>query len=211
MSHGQAVSFRLTAPALSDTGCCIPPATPACVVVEAPVHDHTDIRPPPEPPPVVLPPPEPPPGPVKAVTRLTIPQSRTRVSTPTPSMPRRSLLDGVTYNIPLEKGRPHPKAVACFPQGSLSDPGILIRPASSTTRFEFPVPMAFNDPTPFMTDDPSLACHKSSAFAVTKLPCSHHCSGQQRSGRVDLGVYSVYDGWRRQHLRHWSPRTPHGR
>ena len=140
--------------------------TPACVHVEAPVLDHTDVHPPPEPPPVVLPPLEPPPDiicdvqhittcdvPNITVTRLTIPQSRTRVSTPSPSMPRRSLLDGVTYNIPLEKGRPHPKAVTCFPQGSLSDPGILICPASPTTPFEFPVTMAINDPTPLMTDD----------------------------------------------------------
>jgi hypothetical protein len=87
--------------------------------MEAPVLDHTDVRPPPEPPPAVLPPPEPPPEticdePNTTVTRLTIPQSWARVSTPSPT-PRRSLLDGVTYNIPLEKGRPHPKTVDCFP------------------------------------------------------------------------------------------------
>jgi len=139
--------------------------TPACVHVEAPVLDHTDVHPPPEPPPVVLPPLKPPPDiicdvqhittcdvPNITVTRLTIPQSRARVSTPSPT-PCRSLLDGMTYNIPLEKGRPHPKMADCFPQGSLSDPGILIRLAFSTTPFEFPFPMAFNDPTPFMTND----------------------------------------------------------
>ena len=86
---------------------------------------------------------------------------------PSPSTPRRSLLDGVMYNIPLEKGRPHPKAVACFPQGSLSDPGILIRPASPTTPFEFPVPMAFNEPTPFMTDD--LITHRLPMDSVTRV------------------------------------------
>ena len=71
----------------------------------------------------------------------------------------------MTYNIPLEKGQPHPKTVYCFPQGSLSDPGILIRPASPTTPFEFPFPMAFNDPTPYMTDD--LITHRLPMDSVT--------------------------------------------
>jgi len=43
--------------------------------------------------------------------------------------------------------------VDCFPQGSLSDPGILIRLASPTAPFEFPFPLAFDDPAPFLTDD----------------------------------------------------------
>jgi len=114
----------------------------------------------------VLPPPEPPPEPIKAVTRLTIPQSRTRISTPSP-MPRHSLLDGVTYTIPLEKGRLRPKMVDCFPQGSLSNPGILIRPASPNTPFEFPFPLAFNDPTPFLTDD--LNTHRLPVDSVTRV------------------------------------------
>ena len=158
----QAPSHR----ALPDTGDRVLTDTQDCV-----------LPPPPEPPPVVRPPPEP----IKAATRLTIPQLRVHVSTPSPT-PHRSLLDGVTYTIPLEKGRSRTKTVDCFPQGSLSDPGILIHPASPTTPFEFPFPLIFDDPTPLLTDDHdthrprwtasrvSLACHGFTASAVTKIP-----------------------------------------
>jgi hypothetical protein len=129
----QAPSHR----ALPDTGDRVLTDTQDCV-----------LPPPPEPPPVVRPPPEP----IKAATRLTIPQSRVHVSTPSPT-PHRSLLDGVTYTIPLEKGRSRTKTVDCFPQGSLSDPGILIHPASPTTPFEFPFRLIFDDPTPLLPDD----------------------------------------------------------
>ena len=115
------------------------------------------------------------------VTRLTIHQSRARVSTPSPT-PRRSLLNGVTYNIPLEKGQPHPKTADCIPQGSLSDPIILICPASPTTPFEFPFPMAFNDPTPFMTDD--LITHRlpmDSVMRVVGLPRVFGLRGDEAS------------------------------
>ncbi len=48
------------------------------------------------------------------------------------------------YRIPLEKGRP--VAVTddecLIPPGSSADPGILLRPASPTTPFEFPFQMA---------------------------------------------------------------------
>ncbi len=48
------------------------------------------------------------------------------------------------YNIPLDKARPAPvdKDASFFTPGSLTDPSILIRPASPTTPFEFPFPIA---------------------------------------------------------------------
>ncbi len=194
--QGPAVLFCLTTPALPDTGLCDPPDAPDSVLAEAPVLDHTDVRPPPEPPPAVLPPSkticdEP----HVAVTRLTIPQSRARVSTPSPP-PRRSLLNGVTYNTPLEKGRPLPKTVDCFPHGSLSDPGILIRPASPTTPFEFPFPMAFNDQTPYMTDD--LVTHQLPMDSVTHVVGLPHviglCGDKDSYARVTACVNSAAAG-----------------
>ena len=128
--------------------------------MEAPILDHADVGPPPEPPPECT----------LAVTRLTIPLSHARVRTPSPT-PHRSLLDGVAYTIPLEKGRPPPKTVPCFPQGSLSDPGILIRPASPTTPFEFPFPMAFDEaPTSFSSDLDTLRLPMDSVTRVVGLP-----------------------------------------
>ncbi len=54
----------------------------------------------------------------------------------------------VTYHIPLDKARPCPKD-SLYPQGSLLDPSILIRPLSPTTPFEFP----FNVPLPYQLPD----------------------------------------------------------
>ena len=125
-SCGPAVSFHLTAPlptpapshyALPDRGDHVLPNTQDCGLVEAPILDHTGIRPPPEPPPIVHSPSEP----IKAFPWLTNPQLCARISTPSPA-PHRSLLDGIPYTIPLEKGRSQPEMVTCFPQGSLSDP-----------------------------------------------------------------------------------------
>jgi hypothetical protein len=112
--------------------------------VELPTLDHTDARPPAEPPP----------KPARNAFRLRIPQSCVRARLPSPT-PHRSLLDDVTYVIPLEKGHspPTPNTIDCFPQGSLSNPGILLRPASPTTPFEFPFPWAYDEPSPFPLDD----------------------------------------------------------
>ncbi len=48
------------------------------------------------------------------------------------------------YNIPLDKARPAPveKDDSFFTPGLLTDPSILIRPASPTTPFEFPFQVA---------------------------------------------------------------------
>ena len=138
--------------------------------MEAPILAHTDVRPPPEPPPAVCPPPEP----IIAATRLTIPQS-----------------------LPLEKGRSRPKTVDYFPQGSLSDPGILIHPASPTTPFEFPFPLAFDDPTPFLTDD--LNTHWLPMDNVTRvvgLPRVYGLRGDKDSyARVTARVNSTAAGF----------------
>jgi len=50
----------------------------------------------------------------------------------------------VYYNIPLDKARPAPvdTSDSFFTPGSLTDPSILIRPASPTTPFEFPFQVA---------------------------------------------------------------------
>ena len=50
----------------------------------------------------------------------------------------------MTYHIPLDKARPTPAQTgdSFFTPGSLTDPGILVRPASSTTSFEFPFQVA---------------------------------------------------------------------
>jgi hypothetical protein len=71
-------------------------------------------------------------------TRLTVPHiQRQHPSTTKPCQL-------VEYRIPLEKGRP--VAVTddeyFIPPGSSADPGILLRPASPTTPFEFPFQMA---------------------------------------------------------------------
>ncbi len=86
-------------------------------------------------PPSIRPPPQPPPT---GTTRLTFPNSCP--AAPFPSM-KRPL---VVYRIPLEKGRPTSmtKEDCCIPPGSSVDPGILIRPASPTTPFEFPFNLA---------------------------------------------------------------------
>jgi hypothetical protein len=50
----------------------------------------------------------------------------------------------VSYHIPLDKARPTPvkKDDSFFTPGSLTDPGILVRPATPTTPFEFPFQVA---------------------------------------------------------------------
>ena len=85
--------------------------------------------------PGICPPPQPPPA---GTTCLTVPHIQCRH----PSRTKPCQL--VEYRIPLEKGRP----VAVMdneyfiPPGSSADPGILLRPASPTTPFEFPFQMA---------------------------------------------------------------------
>ncbi len=86
-------------------------------------------------PPSIWPPPQPPP---MGTTRLTFPNSPPAAPSPSMKCPL------VEYRIPLEKGRPNSmNEEDCFiPPGSSVDPGILIRPASPTTPFEFPFNIA---------------------------------------------------------------------
>jgi hypothetical protein len=207
---------------LTDTGNRVLPRTQNCGLVEAPILDHKGVQPPPEPPPTPIldhadvgPPPEPPPECTVAVTRLTIPLSHAPVCTPSPT-PHRSLLDGVTYTVPLEKGRPPPKTVPCFPQGSLSNPGILIRPASPTTPFEFPFPMVFDDaPTSFSNNLDTLRLPMDSVTRVIGLPrvfglCGDTGSYACVTSRVNNTSTGPASGCSRS-MSYWTPRTPRGR
>ncbi len=97
-----------------------------------------------------------------AVSCLIVPQTQSRTTTP----PLHCEL--VTYPIPLDKAKP-PKE-SPYPQGSLMDPSISIRPLSPTTPFEFP----FNVPTPYRLPDlgynPSTYVPFESVTRVVGLP-----------------------------------------
>ena len=67
-------------------------------------------------------------------SRLVIPQDRPPRPAPATRRP-----DLVEYSVPLDKARPRPPEY--FPQGSIMDPAIMIRPASPVTPFEFPFDM----------------------------------------------------------------------
>jgi hypothetical protein len=125
--HGIYIDSVNTAMKMTDTTIASKPDTIAAVALTpAPdIYSPPSIRPPPQPPPT-------------GTTRLTFPNSRP--AAPSPSM-KRSLVE---YRIPLEKGCPTSmNEEDCFiPPGSSVDPGILIRPASPTTPFEFPFKLA---------------------------------------------------------------------
>ncbi len=97
-----------------------------------------------------------------AVSRHIVPQNRGRTTTP----PLHCEL--VTYQIPLDKARPSKDSP--YPQGSLMDPSILIRPVSPATPFEFP----FDGPTPSRLPDlgynPSTYVPFASVTQVVGLP-----------------------------------------
>ncbi len=79
------------------------------------------------------------------IRRLVVPQQRR----PPPQDPRRHEL--VEYHIPLDKARPPDDTY--FPQGSVMDPSILVRPASPQTPFEFPFDMRMDPTIPGMDKD----------------------------------------------------------
>jgi hypothetical protein len=77
-------------------------------------------------------------------SRLVVPQHRPSYS---PPLHRPSTVE---YAVPMEKARPKPQAY--FPQGSIFDPGIMVRPSSPVTPFEFPFDLP-RDYTPSCFDD----------------------------------------------------------
>jgi hypothetical protein len=104
---------------------------------------------------------------------LVVPQHRPSHSPP-PHRP-----GTVEYAVPLEKARPKPQAY--FPQGSIFDPGIMVRPSSPVTPFEFPfdlprdyTPSCFEDTTsPYMPMD--------SVTRVVGLPWVYGLKGDEGS------------------------------
>ena len=106
-------------------------------------------------------------------SRLVVPQHRPSSSPP----PRRPY--SVEYAVSLDKARPTPKSY--FPQGSILDPGIMIRPSSPVTPFEFP----FNLPptyTPTCFDETtSPRMPMDSVTRVVGLPRVYGLKGDEGS------------------------------
>ena len=96
-------------------------------------------------------------------SRLIVPQDLSR---PTMTPPRQPF--GVTYKIPLDKARPH--TAPTYPQGSVMDPSILIRPASPTTPFEFPFEIPTPHHLPALDYNPSTYVPFDSVTRVVGLP-----------------------------------------
>jgi len=97
---------------------------------------------------------------VGRASRLIIPQGK-----PRPPPPRRSAL--VEYSVPLDKARPHKSSY--FPQGSIMDPAIMIRPASPVTPFEFPFDMTTDTPRTLDEKSEESASHFSPLGSVTRV------------------------------------------
>ena len=70
----------------------------------------------------------------------------------------------IQYNIPLDKAR-RPKPTY-FPQGSIMDPSLLVRPASPTTPFEFPFDVPHSTPLPGFGD---YVPHEATMESVTRV------------------------------------------
>ena len=106
-------------------------------------------------------------------SRLVVPQQRPSHSPP-PHQPY-----SVEYAVPMDKARPTPQSY--FPQGSILDPGILIRPSSPVTPFEFP----FNLPptyTPTCFDETTSPCvPMDSVTRVVGLPRVYGLKGDEGS------------------------------
>ena len=104
---------------------------------------------------------------------LAVPQHRPPKSPP-PHRP--GLLE---YGVPMEKAWPQPQSY--FPQGSIMDPGIMIRPSSPVTPFEFPFDLACNK-TPSCFDEAMSPClHMDSFTRVVGLPCVYGLKGDEGS------------------------------
>jgi hypothetical protein len=190
------------------------------------------VEPPPDTTPVILPPPEPPPvdvisvldclsaedhaafatrfildfcrtrGPVhpslgvpRVASCLVIPQHRPTYSPP----PRRP--EGVEYAVPMEKARPAPKVY--IPQGSILDPGIMVRPSSPVTPFEFPFDLPCGYTPSCFEDNLSQYRPMDSVMRVVGLPRVYGLKGDEGSyvklmrtkGRLDLRDHpSLMDG-----------------
>ena len=130
--------------------------------------------------PAVRPPPEPPPQALDImdgghVSPLVVPQSRPQ---PTP-MARPFPL--VTYHIPLDKAR-RELTTPSYPQGSIMDPGIMVRPSSPTTPFEFPFDMP-NAKTSMYLEDETCSTYTSmgSVMRVVGLPRVYGLRGDEGS------------------------------
>jgi hypothetical protein len=78
-----------------------------------------------------------------------------------PPITRRALVE---YNIPLDKARRTPHVY--FPQGSIMDPGLLVRPASPTTPFEFPFDIPHDTPPTGFRD---YVPHEDTMDSVTRV------------------------------------------
>ena len=85
----------------------------------------------------------------------------------------------IQYNIPLDKAR-RPKPTY-FPQGSIMDPSLLVRPASPTTPFEFPFDVPHGTPLPGFGDYVPHETTMESVTRVVRLPRVFGLKGDELS------------------------------
>ena len=85
----------------------------------------------------------------------------------------------VAYNIPLDKARRTPHVY--FPQGSIMDPGLLVRPASPTTPFEFPFDIPHDTPQTGFGDYVPHGDTMDSVTRVVGLPRVFGLKGDEQS------------------------------
>ena len=173
------------------------------------VDNVPEVAPPPDTTPVILPPPEPPPMDMLSILEClpaadqaafarrimeddvldTVPgrpretsahASRIIFPISTPATPppilQRTLVE---YNIPLDKARR--PAPTYFPQGSIMDPSLLVRPASPTTPFEFPFDIPHGTPLPGFGDYVPHEATMDSVTRVVGLPRVFGLKGDEQS------------------------------
>ena len=106
-------------------------------------------------------------------SRLVFPRDRPpRSLTP----PRWQLVE---YSVPLDKART--PELPYFPQGSIMDPAIMIRPASPVTPFEFPFDMPTTLPLSGFKDPKSQCLPMDSVTRVVGLPRVYGLKGDEGS------------------------------
>ena len=93
-----------------------------------------------------------------------------------PPIMRRALVE---YNIPLDKARRTPHVY--IPQGSIMDPGLLVRPASPTTPFEFPFDIPHDTPPTGFGDYVPHGDTMDSVTRVVGLPRVFGLKGDEQS------------------------------
>ena len=96
---------------------------------------------------------------------------------PEPPPPRRRGL--VEYAIPLEKARR--TQMTYFPQGSIMDNSLMVRPASPVTPFEFPFDMDMDGPPTCNVDDIVPCATLDSVTRVVGLPRVYGLKGDEGS------------------------------